>query len=100
MGLALILHILSFLFVMLPTFYGGFEYFVTTTSNMSVQIIWIHAITGLIVIFFGIFIVGTWFLNPKNIAACFKKKRLMDITIIFWSISLLFGIITYINFYG
>ena len=100
MGLALILHILSFLIVMLPTFSGGFEFFTTNTANTGVQIIWIHAITGLTVIIIGIFIVGTWLVHPKNIATCFRKKRYMDITATFWFISLLFGIITYMRFYG
>lgn len=100
MGLALILHILSFLIVMLPTFYTGFNYFTTSTSDMLVQIIWIHAITGLLVMIIGIFIVGTWLIHPKNIATCFGKKRYMDITAIFWFISLFFGIITYMRFYG
>ncbi|MEJ2241065.1 MAG: hypothetical protein P8Y18_02845 [Candidatus Bathyarchaeota archaeon] len=100
MGLALIFHILSFLIVMLPRFYTGFEYFTTSTSDMMVQIIWIHAVTGLIVIIFGIFIVGTWLIHPKNITTCFRKKRYMDIAATFWFISLLFGIITYMNFYS
>ena len=36
MGVAVILHILSFLIVMLPTFYNGFGYFTTTTSDIIV----------------------------------------------------------------
>jgi uncharacterized membrane protein YozB (DUF420 family) len=100
MGFALTLHILSFLIVMLPAFYLSFDYFIMTTSDMRVQITWIHAVTGLIVMILGIFIVGTWLLNTNKIAECFRKKRLMDITVIFWFISLTFGIITYIIFYS
>jgi len=57
MGIAVILHILSFFAVMLPSFNEGFEYFVTATSELGVQTMWIHAIPGAVSMILGIFLV-------------------------------------------
>ena len=99
MGIAVILHILSFFAVMLPSFNVAYDYFTTATSNLGVQTTWIHAIPGAIAMILGIVLVGAWALRPANIAACSRRKKLMDITTLFWFISLLFGIATYIVFY-
>ena len=99
MGIAVILHVLSLLVVMGPSFYDGYDYFMTATSELGVQTTWIHAIPGAIAMILGIVLVGAWALRPSNIAACSRRKRLMDITTLFWFISLIFGIATYIVFY-
>ncbi len=99
MGIAVILHVLSLLVVMGPSFYDGYDYFMTATSELGVQTTWIHAIPGAIAMILGIVLVGVWALRPSNIAACSRRKRLMDITVLFWFISLIFGIATYIVFY-
>ncbi|MCW4016589.1 MAG: DUF420 domain-containing protein [Candidatus Bathyarchaeota archaeon] len=99
MGIAVVLHILSLFAVMLPSFNDGYDYFTTATSDLGVQTTWIHAAPGATAMILGIVLVATWALRPTNIAACSKKKRLMDITTLLWSISLIFGIATYILFY-
>jgi uncharacterized membrane protein YozB (DUF420 family) len=52
-----------------------------------------------IAVILGIVLVGAWALRPSNIAACSRMKRLMDITVLLWLISLIFGIATYMVFY-
>ena len=99
MGAAVILHIVSFFAVMLPSFNDGYEYFVTATSELGVQTMWIHAIPGAISMILGIFLVVAWALRPANIAACSKRKRLMDIVTLLWLILLIFGIASYIVYY-
>ena len=99
MGIAVILHILSLFAVMLPSFNDGYDYFTTATSDLGVQTTWIHVIPGAIAMVLGIVLVGAWALGPANIAACSRRKRLMDITTLLWFISLIFGIATYILFY-
>ena len=47
----------------------------------------------------GIVLVGAWALRSSNIAACSRMKRLMDITVLLWLVSLIFGITSYIVFY-
>jgi uncharacterized membrane protein YozB (DUF420 family) len=99
MGIAVILLIISFITVMGPSFSGGYEFLTTETSELGVQTIWIHAIPGAIAMILGIFLVGAWALNPSNVAACSRRKRIMDVTITLWSISLIFGIASYVIFY-
>jgi len=99
MGIAVILHVISLLAVMLPSFNDGYDFFTTAISDLGVQTTWIHAIPGTIAMILGIVLVGAWALHPANIASCSRRKRLMDITTLFWFISLIFGIATYILFY-
>jgi uncharacterized membrane protein YozB (DUF420 family) len=99
MGVAVILHIISFFAVMLPSFNDGYDYFVSATSEFGVQTMWIHAIPGAVSMILGIFLVAAWALRPANIAACSRRKRLMDVTTLLWLISLIFGIASYIVYY-
>ena len=99
MGLAILLHLIFFFIVMLPSISTGFEFFTTSISLLGVQSMWVHAIPGAIAIILGLYIVITWISKIQNISNCFKKKRLMDITFIVWLISIVFGIITYMDFY-
>jgi uncharacterized membrane protein YozB (DUF420 family) len=99
MGIAVILHVISLLAVMGPSFSAGYEYFTTSTSDFGVQTMWIHAIPGAIALILGIILVGTWASRPSNIAACSRRKRIMDITTLLWLVSLIFGIASYIVFY-
>jgi uncharacterized membrane protein YozB (DUF420 family) len=99
MGIAVILHVLSLLLVMGPSFSEGYDFFTTATSELGVQTTWIHAVPGAIAMIMGIILVGAWALRPSNIAACSRMKRLMDITVLLWLISLMFGIATYLVFY-
>ena len=99
MGIAVILHVLSFLLVMGPSLYENYDFFTTATSDVGVQTTWIHAAPGAIAMIMGIILVGAWTLRPSNIAACSRMKRIMDITVLLWLISLIFGITTYLVFY-
>ena len=99
MGIAIILHVISFLAVMGPIFFMYFREFVKYISYPEIQTTWIHAIPGAVAMILGIILVGSWALNPSNITACSRRKRLMDITILFWFVSLIFGIATYILLY-
>ena len=77
-----------------PAFFTDFSGFVTFISLLEVQTMWIHAVFGLIAMILGAMIVVLWALNPNKIADCFKRKRIMDLTIVLWLTSLIFGIIT------
>jgi len=99
MGVAVVLHLLSFLLAMGPSFLDGFEFFTTDTSYVGVQTMWVHAVTGAIALVLGIVIVLAWIVRVSDIAACTRRKRLMNVTVLLWLISLIFGIATYLNFY-
>jgi uncharacterized membrane protein YozB (DUF420 family) len=99
MGIAVIMHVLTFLTVMGPIFFGYFSDFVEYISYLEIQTTWIHAIPGAIAMVMGIMLVGLWALRLSNIAECSRRKRLMDITVLLWLVSLIFGIVTYILIY-
>ena len=99
MGVAVFLHLISFLIAMAPSFLDGFEFFTTDTLHLGVQTMWIHASTGTIALFLGIVLVLTWIFQSSNVEACIRRKRLMDVTAVFWTISFIFGITTYLVFY-
>ena len=99
MGLAVFLHLISFLIAMGPSFIGGFDFFTTDTSLTGVQTMWVHAIAGTAALILGIVLVIAWILQSSNVKACIRRKRLMDITALLWTISLIFGIATYLAFY-
>ena len=99
MGLAVLLHFITFVVVMGPSFSEGIEFF-TTSIDIGVQTMWVHAITGSIALILGIILVGLWIVNSSNIAGCVKRKRIMDITVLMWALSLIFGIVTYLSFYA
>jgi uncharacterized membrane protein YozB (DUF420 family) len=100
MGIAVFLHLVSFLLAMGPSFAGGFDFFTTDTLLTGVQTMWVHAIAGAIALILGIVLVVAWILQLSNISACMRRKRLMDITVLLWAISLIFGIATYLAFYA
>jgi uncharacterized membrane protein YozB (DUF420 family) len=99
MGIAVILHVISFITVMGPSFSGGYEFLTTATSETGVQTIWVHVIAGAIAMLLGIFLVAAWALRPSNVAGCSRRKRIMDVTIGLWLVSLIFGITSYVIFY-
>jgi uncharacterized membrane protein YozB (DUF420 family) len=99
MGFAVLLHFITFVVAMGPSFSDGITFFTTSTDLIGVQSMWIHAITGSIALILGIFLVLAWIINLSNVAGCVKRKRIMDATIILWALSLIFGIVTYLSFY-
>ncbi len=100
MGLAVLLHFITFIVAMGPSFFGEMEYFSTATDFLGVQAMWIHAIPGGVALILGIYLVMAWVFNLSNLAGCSKRKRIMDITILLWGLSLIFGIVTYLSFYS
>jgi uncharacterized membrane protein YozB (DUF420 family) len=99
MGLAVILQILAFILVMGPTFFNNLDFFSTETSIPVVQTAWIHAVPGAMAILLGIYLVTKWAVKTSNVAGCYKRKRIMDVTIGLWLFSLVFGIATYVLIY-
>lgn len=99
MTIAVVLHLLTFILVMGPIFFEFLSFYQTETGLTYVQTTWIHAIPGAIALVLGIVLILIWAFNTSNIEKCFKRKRIMDITLILWIISLIFGIITYALIY-
>lgn len=99
MGIAVILHLLTFVLVMGPIFAQNFSFFSSEMGLPLVQTTWLHAIPGAIALILAVFLVVIWAVKASNIAGCYKRKRIMDITLLLWLFSLVFGIVTYVLIY-
>lgn len=99
MGVAVLLHFITFLIAMGPSFVEGFNFLTTETLQTGVQTLWVHAISGALSLVLGFFLIVAWVPRASNIKPCFGRKRIMDATAVLWAISLAFGIATYVAFY-
>jgi uncharacterized membrane protein YozB (DUF420 family) len=99
MGIAVVLHVASLVVVMAPLFAQSFSFYSSEFGFTFVQTAWLHAVPGIIAILLGIFLVTKWVFQPSDVGPCYARKRLMDVTVILWIFSLIFGIATYILIY-
>jgi uncharacterized membrane protein YozB (DUF420 family) len=54
---------------------------------------------GSVVEILGVLLVVAWVFNRTRIDNCFKRKHLMEATIILWILELILGLYVYINLY-
>ena len=99
MGIALILHLITFLAAMMPSLVVGINFLTTKIMQIGILAMWIHAVSGALSLALGIFLIVAWIPKITDFTPCFRRKRIMDATTLLWTISLIFGIITYIDFY-
>ena len=99
MGTAVVLHAILFLLVMGPQFVKYYDFLTTATSQLGVQISWVHAVMGSISLILGIVLIGAWLRRPSDISGCFRRKRIMDVTFPLWILSAIFGIAAYLVTY-
>jgi len=64
-------------------------------GDVIVVVTLVHAFTGIVAELLGIWLVTSWRLRA-NMQTCFKKKRIMLVTLILWLIALSLGIILYL----
>jgi uncharacterized membrane protein YozB (DUF420 family) len=99
MAVAVIVHFISFLMAMGPSLIAGFDFFITEPLQFGVQTLWVHAVSGALSLILGFFLVVAWVPKMPDVKPCFRRKQIMDTTAILWTISLAFGVATYIVFY-
>lgn len=99
MGTAVVLHLFSFILVMGPSFVQS-GFFVSGLDFLGVQTAWAHIIPGSLALILGVYLIVVWAVKAKDVAPCYKRKKIMDATIALWLFSLLFGILTYFLFYA
>lgn len=97
---AVVLHAITILVVMVPSFISGFSSPASIDlANVLVVTSLIHAFAGIAALLLGIWLVASWRLKV-DMKACFAKKGIMRITITIWLIALFLGILMYWNFYA
>jgi len=92
---AVMLHILSILGVMVPSLGAFFSMpdFINYSDPLVIATL-VHVSAGLIAAVLGVWLVGSWHLQ-KELGTCFRKKRVMDVTLTLWVLAILLGIVLY-----
>jgi hypothetical protein len=80
---------------MVPSFSAYVGPGVINFSDLWAIVTLVHVSAGFMTALFGIWLVGSWHLKT-DIQGCFKKKRLMDVTLILWMLSIVLGILLYL----
>ena len=94
---AVALHIISIIIVMVPSF--GVYFSMTGIVNFAdtlVIVTLVHVSSGLLAAIFGILLVGSWHLKA-DLQNCFRKKNVMDVTFVLWSLAIVLGIFLYLS---
>jgi hypothetical protein len=55
----------------------------------------IHVFAGLLAALLGVWLVSSWHLQT-SLQTCFKKKRLMDVTLGLWLLAIVLGVVLYL----
>jgi hypothetical protein len=99
MFIAVVLHTITILTVMIPSFVLGFSPPSSLDlTNIIVIIALVHASIGISVELLGVWIVASWRLRT-SLQTCFAKKKVMLVTLTLWLIAISLGILLYLNFY-
>lgn len=99
MFLAVVLHTITTLLVMIPSFVSGFiPYFSTNISDAVSIIAIVHGVAGILAEVLGVWIVTSWRLR-KSLQYCAPKKKLMRVTLILWLTALFLGVLLYLSLY-
>jgi uncharacterized membrane protein YozB (DUF420 family) len=93
---AVVLHIISILVVMVPSF-GAFFSAPSSVdyANIFTILTLVHVSSGLLAALLGIWLVSSWHFQT-NLQPCFGRKRFMDVTIVLWSLAIALGIVLYL----
>ncbi len=85
----------AFLDIMGPVFLRNFNYFFSTLDAVAVSFLF-HAFFGVITLTLSFGLIVFWALQGSNIGLCYKRKRLMDATVVMWTASFVLGVIGYL----
>lgn len=92
---ALILTFISLFLVMLPSLLGFGESIPVSTFTVAL----VHASLGSVVVVLAIFLVGSWRLQ-KSTANCIRRKKVMRVTIILWTVTFILGVELFLLLYA
>ncbi len=99
MGIALGLHTVSILIIMVPSMLASRGLFEDLLAGLAL-VLFSHAILGILVEILGIYLVALWAANRTNVQACSKRKKMMQLTLLLWSVELLIGVYVYVLLYA
>ena len=99
MTTAVVLHIITILAVMVPSFSSFFSSPGTIVIDAIVIISFIHVALGLIAVALGVWLTAAWHLKT-DLQTCFNNKKVMKPTLALCVTAILLGVIMYITFWA
>jgi len=96
--IAVILNIVSFIWVMGPSLLNMQEFISNMPTNKIAITAIGHGIFGTTAIILGVWLVVSWGLR-SSAKTCTGKKKLMRVTLVLWFLSLVLGILLYAFLY-
>lgn len=98
---AVILHLISILSIMIPSFVlAVVPDFIIPQPLLLVSLVGlIHGVAGLVAIALGLYLVVAWRFRV-DVSGCFGRKKIMPIALSVWVLALILGIVLYAIFYG
>jgi hypothetical protein len=94
---AIILHSVTILLVMIPSFILHFQ--LLFDASVGVIITWVHVLVGSVTLVLGGYLLRVWRFRRSSPRACMQRRWMMIPLFIFWTISLVFGIAFYGYFF-
>jgi hypothetical protein len=94
MLIALVLHTISFVTVMWPSFRLFYPYVYNTFSFITVT----HAALGTVTLILAIWLIASWHFQ-RSFKSCTRWKKVMLLVFIMWIIALFLGILLYLYLY-
>jgi hypothetical protein len=98
MGIAVALHTISIFAIMVPSLAAITGIFENVLSPLAIVIL-LHAVVGSLVELLGVYLTTAWALGHFGVEVCFRRKRVMDLTLILWLVELALGAYVYILLY-
>jgi uncharacterized membrane protein YozB (DUF420 family) len=94
---AVVLHTVVILAWMIPSFSSLISSPSTLNPVDALMVTaLVHAVTGIMTVILGFWLVASWRLQV-DVKACFAKKKAMRVTLTLWLITLVLGIILYLK---
>ncbi len=97
---AVVLHLATVFALMIPSFVLAIvpHFIIPKFYGITSVVTLVMAVAGALAASLGVWLVASWHFH--DVKGCFKKKRIMLTTMAMWLVSLSFGIVLYIIFYG
>jgi uncharacterized membrane protein YozB (DUF420 family) len=64
-------------------------------ADILVIVTLVHVSAGLLAALLGVWLVGSWHFQ-ESLQTCFRKKRVMDVTLSLWLLAIALGLVLYL----
>lgn len=95
---AIILHSITIVLIMIPSFILHFQLLIEDFS-LGVIITWIHVLLGIGTLVLGGYLMSAWQFRQSFLIACRRRRQLMIPLFVSWFFTLIFGVAFYWYFF-